>query len=88
MLINVKMSTIVDILTFMSRINVVLRCVEHEKRFVTSEPGTEISHDPQMSTIITVLVHLSVHLAFHAFLLSHDQPITLRSPRVVYITTS
>ena len=39
MLINVKMSTIVGILTFMSRINFVLRWVEHGKSFITSGPG-------------------------------------------------
>ena len=36
MLINVKMPTIVGILTFMSRINIVLSWVEHEKSFITS----------------------------------------------------
>ena len=39
MLINVKMPTNVDILTFMSRITFVLSCVEHEKSFITSGPG-------------------------------------------------
>ena len=34
MLINVKMSTIVGILTFMSRINFVLSLVEHWKSFI------------------------------------------------------
>ena len=38
MLINVKMSTIVGILTFMSRTNFVLSWVEHEKSFITSGP--------------------------------------------------
>ena len=38
MLINVKMPTIDGILTFMSRINFVLSCVEHEN-FITSGPG-------------------------------------------------
>ena len=38
MLINVKMPTIVDILTFMSRINSVLSSVEHENSFITSGP--------------------------------------------------
>ena len=38
-LINVKMPTIVGILTFMSRINFVLSRVEHEKEFTTSRPG-------------------------------------------------
>ena len=37
-LINVKMQTIVGILTFMSRKNFMLSCVEHEKRFITSGP--------------------------------------------------
>ena len=36
MLINVKMPTIVGILTFMSRINFVLSWVEHGKSFITS----------------------------------------------------
>ena len=39
MLINVKMPTIVGILTFMSRINFVLSLVEHEESFITSGPG-------------------------------------------------
>ena len=38
-LINVKMPTIVGILTFMSRKNVMLSWVEHEKSFITSGPG-------------------------------------------------
>ena len=42
MLINVKIPTIVGILTFMSRINFVLSCVEHEKVFITTGPGHEI----------------------------------------------
>ena len=39
MLINVKMSIIIGTLTFMSKINFVLSCVEHEKCFIASEPG-------------------------------------------------
>ena len=35
---NVKMPTVVDILTFMSRIHFVLSGVEHEKSFITSRP--------------------------------------------------
>ena len=38
MLINVKMPTIVGILTFMSRINFLLNLVEYEKSFITSGP--------------------------------------------------
>ena len=36
LLINVKMSTIVDIFTFMSKENFMLTRVEHEKSFITS----------------------------------------------------
>ena len=42
MLINVKMPTIVGILTFMSTINVMLSWVEHEKSFITSGPSLQI----------------------------------------------
>ena len=38
MLINVKMPTIVGILTFISMINFVLSWDEHEKSFITSGP--------------------------------------------------
>ena len=38
LLINVKMPTIVGILTFMSRINFMLSWVENEKSFITSGP--------------------------------------------------
>ena len=37
--INVKMPTILGILTFMSRINFVLSCVAHGKSFITLGPG-------------------------------------------------
>ena len=37
-LINVKMPTIVGILTFMSRKNPMLNRVEHKKSFITSRP--------------------------------------------------
>ena len=39
LLINVKMPTIVGILTFKSRINFVLSWVEHGKSIITSGPG-------------------------------------------------
>ena len=41
-LINVKMPTIVRILTFMSRKNYMLSSVEHEKSFITS--GLHFTH--------------------------------------------
>ena len=39
LLINVKMPTIVGILTFMSKNKSMLNSVEHEKSFITSGPG-------------------------------------------------
>ena len=42
LLINVKMPTIVGILTFMSMKNFMLSSVEHEKSFITSGPDSEI----------------------------------------------
>ena len=38
-LINVKVPTVVGILTFMSRKNFMLSLLEHEKSFITSRPG-------------------------------------------------
>ena len=43
MLINLKMPTIVGILTLMSRINFVLSGVEHEKSFITSGPDLDLN---------------------------------------------
>ena len=48
-LINVKMPTIVGILTFMSRKNFMLSWVEHEKSFITSGPGRR--YTPSSSVI-------------------------------------
>ena len=42
MLPNVKMPTLVGILTFMSRISFVLSWVEHEKSFITLGPGETV----------------------------------------------
>ena len=56
MLINVKMPTIVGILTFMSRINFVLSCVEHERTFITSEPGPTLN--PNCLTLMVLLKEL------------------------------
>ena len=45
MLINVKMPTIVSILTFMSKINFVLSCLSMKKSFITSGPDLCIITD-------------------------------------------
>ena len=41
---HIKMPTIVGILTFLSRKNFMLNCVEHEKSFITSGPAFDISN--------------------------------------------
>ena len=43
LLINLQMPAIIGILTFMSRKNIMLNWVEHEKSFITSGPDLEIS---------------------------------------------
>ena len=43
MLINVKMPTSVGILTFMSRMNLVLSLVEHERSFITLGSGPRLN---------------------------------------------
>ena len=43
MLINVKIPTIVGILTFMSRKKIVFSLVEHEKSFITNYPMVYLS---------------------------------------------
>ena len=42
MLINIKMPTIVGILTFMSRMNFMVSTVEYGKSFITSGPDSNI----------------------------------------------
>ena len=60
MLINVKMPTIVGILTSMSRINFVLSWVEHEKSFITSGPGKGwcwlVLYHNQIQTLISPMI--------------------------------
>ena len=45
MLVNVKMSKIVGILTFISRLNVMLSWIEHEKSFITLRPDINLYLD-------------------------------------------
>ena len=40
--VNVKMPTIVGILTSMDMINYMFRQIEHEKSFITSKPGLHV----------------------------------------------
>ena len=60
-LINVKMPTIVGILTLMSRKNFMLSCVEHEKSFITSGPdlalASQIIYQPTRNNHINVSIN-------------------------------
>ena len=54
LLINIKMSTIVGIIPFMCRINLMLRWVRHEKRFISSGPGLLIRvHNGKVIVLIS-----------------------------------
>ena len=58
MLINVKMPTIVGLLTFISRIIFVLCLVEYEQSFITSGPGLAESHLQQTDLSSAHVLHL------------------------------
>ena len=58
MLINVKMPTIVGILTFMSMINFIFSCVEHEKGF-SSKSKTGLSTYMRQERISGELAHMN-----------------------------
>ena len=54
LLINVKMPTIVGILTIINRENFMLSRAEHEKCFITSGPGPEIIKMFMLSSIVGI----------------------------------
>ena len=56
--INVKRPTYVDILTFMSRIKLLLSCVEHEKSFITSRPDFGVRREKLLSRVSNVVLLL------------------------------
>ena len=62
-LINVKMPTIVGILTVMCRKNFMLSCIEHEKKFKTLGPGQLLEKknvcSPKSSNFLQLLTPLS-----------------------------
>ena len=61
MLINVKMPTIVVILTFMSRITFVLSRVEHGKSFLTSGPGRIVVGSLSLQSYCKFIQFFSFH---------------------------
>ena len=71
MLINVKMPTIVGILTFKSRINLVLGWVEHGKSFITS--------------FLCLLLHIQMHSRLH--FLSWNPNLTARVGSILFPIT-
>ena len=64
-LINVKMPTIVGILTFMNRKNFMLNSVEHEKSFITSWPDLLLMLLLRLILILIIFRPLSVCLSFN-----------------------
>ena len=54
---NVKMPTIVGILTFMCRINFSLSRVEHEKSFIISGPGEMFCHCDMSLNMVLYPIH-------------------------------
>ena len=63
LLINVKMPTVVGILTFMSRKKFMLSRVEHGKSFITSGPGHWWRH-----IVLSISACPSVFLSIHSFI--------------------
>ena len=55
-LINVKMPTIVGILTFMSRKNFMLSGVEHVKSFITTGPGLYFDFRPPVALMVKMVL--------------------------------
>ena len=60
MLTNVKMPTMVGILTFMSMINFMLSWVEHDKSFITSRPDNIRIQWNGKAVLMTTLLHLTL----------------------------
>ena len=65
LLINVKMPTIVGILTFMSRKNFIISRVEYEIFFITSEP---VWYDDHLKWYYVLYLLCIVHMKFLALL--------------------
>ena len=81
LLINVKMSTIVGILTFMSRINFMLGWAEIERSFITSGPSVHVSGTKMSYMLLLVLFSILSFgfLFFHV----HHLCIPLLGPELV-----
>ena len=70
LLINVKMPTIVGILTFMSRINFMLGWAENEGSFVTSGPSVHVS-GTKMSYMLLLVLFSILSFGFLFFHVHH-----------------
>ena len=70
LLINVKMPTIVGILTFMSRINFMLGWAENERSFVTSGPSVHVS-GTKMSYMLLLVLFSILSFGFLFFHVHH-----------------
>ena len=70
LLINVKMPTIVGILTCMSRINFMLGWAESERSFITSGPSVHVS-GTKMSYMLLLVLFSILSFGFLSFLVHH-----------------
>ena len=70
LLINVKMPTIVGILTYMSRINFMLGWAESERSFITSGPSVHVS-GTKMSYMLLLVLFSILSFGFLFFHVHH-----------------
>ena len=66
---NVKMPTIVGILIFMSRINLMLSWVEHEKSFITSGPVLLVSLTVKVK-VPPIIIYFLLNIVWHIYIKS------------------
>ena len=62
----------VGILTFMSRKNVMLSALEHEKSFITSGPGITLMHHLSVIKMISSLKSKHLHCSYRTDILMTD----------------
>ena len=87
---NVKMPTIVCILTFTSRINFVLSWVEHEKSFITSGQVCVFWYQVYQARLWECMLNRPASLAMSTSVLKalpYKLDIKRHSPSILYIST-
>ena len=85
MLINVEMTTIVGILTFMSRINFMLSRVEYEKSFITLGPDQTASKGAVRSGSILFAIKSTKVLQWMTFVENDRKKFNSYNPSVLFV---